>query len=114
MRCADMMGELPTLVGIGSVCRRSLGGPAGVVRVVTKLDAALPKHARFHLFGVKGTAIRALAGHPRIYSIDSAAWDAAARWEKQRDGENYNIAYRSAHMRRWYLGQRSSLGLFAG
>jgi hypothetical protein len=113
LRCADMIPDLPSLVGIGSVCRRSLAGPAGIIRVLTVLDAVLPKHIRLHLFGIKGPAIKALTGHPRIYSVDSQAWDFAARREKQRDNTNFNFEYRAAHMRRWYSAQSSALGLFA-
>jgi hypothetical protein len=112
-RCADLIGELPELVGIGSVCRRPLGGDAGVIRVVQALSDRLPAHVRFHLFGVKGSAIAALAGHPRIHSVDSAAWDFAARRERQRNGQASNtIAYRAGYMRDWYQGQRLALGVF--
>ena len=113
LRCAEMMPDLPLLVGVGSVCRRSLGGSTGILRVLSRLDSELSKEIKFHLFGVKGTAVRALAGHPRIHSIDSQAWDAAARREKTKDNENFNIAYRSSHMRRWYGAQCDALGLFA-
>lgn len=114
LRCADMIPDLPRLVGLGSVCRRSLHGPAGIVRVITTLDWLLPPNVLLHLFGAKGSALRALAGHPRVHSADSCAWDFAARREKQRHGEtSCHAEYRSRHLRRWYLAQRSSLGLFA-
>ena len=112
LRCIDMMPDLPALVGVGSVCRRALSGPAGLIRVVARLDASLPANVKLHLFGVKGTAIAALAGHPRILSIDSQAWDAAARRQKECHGENFNIAYRERHLRNWYAAQRGGLGLF--
>lgn len=112
LRCAEMMPELPALVGVGSVCRRPLSGPTGILAVVNRLER-LPKHVQLHLFGVKGSAIRALAGHPRIHSVDSAAWDAASRRERKRDGETSNtVRYRSSHMRRWYQAQTDGLGLF--
>jgi hypothetical protein len=113
LRCAEMMPDLPPLVGLGSVCRRSLGGRAGIIRVLSAIDVHLPRGVKVHLFGVKGAAIGALAGHPRVHSMDSQAWDYAARREKERDGQNFNLAYREGHMRRWYETQRSSLGLFA-
>ncbi len=112
--CAEMMPELPALVGVGSVCRRSLSGEAGIIKVVTTLGRHLPPHVGLHLFGVKGSAIGALAGHPRIHSIDSAAWDFAARRERERNGvRSATVDYRSGYMRRWYLAQQNSLGLFA-
>lgn len=111
VRCADMIGELPSIVGIGSMCRRRLGGAVGVLRIVTTLVRERP-HVKFHLFGVKGTAVAALTGHPAIHSIDSMAWDYAARRQMKRDGENFNMAYRIGHMRRWYRTQQDALGLF--
>ncbi len=114
LRCADLIGDLPVLVGLGSVCRRPLAGAAGVINLVTTLDRHLPSHVRFHLFGVKGQAIGVLAGHPRVFSVDSAAWDYASRREKVRNGQKSStLSYRSAYLRRWYREQTNSLGLFA-
>lgn len=83
-RCAEEMfaGAWPDLVGVGSVCRRHLAGPDGVVAIVTALDQVLPRHTRLHLFGVKSGALTALAPFAhRIASVDSMAWDAAVRRE---------------------------------
>ncbi|RUV98351.1 MULTISPECIES: hypothetical protein [unclassified Mesorhizobium] len=110
LRCADLIDRfspLPDLVGIGSVCRRHLGGPDGVVSVVDRLDSVLPHHVRFHLFGVKGAVAIALRGHHRIASIDSQAWDAAARREATKvrgkvDGFTCDVAYRSTHLRAFH------------
>lgn len=113
LRCADLIADLPDLIGIGSVCRRSLGGNSGILRVISRITAALPNRIKFHLFGVKGKAISALSGHPRIHSVDSMAWDFAARRNKEKDGENFNLSYREKHLRQWYSNQRASLGLFA-
>lgn len=114
LRCAEAMGSLPALVGVGSVCRRSLAGSDGLLSVLGALDAALPRHVRLHLFGVKGSAIAALAGHPRIASVDSMAWDFAARREKSKRGlPSCTIEHRAAEMRRWYGQQMNAKGLFA-
>lgn len=99
---------VPDLMGVGSVCRRPLGGPSGLMQVVTRLDRELPPGKKLHLFGVKGTAIGALAGHPRIASIDSLAWDAAARRELP-DGHSATVDYRIRHMRRWYAANIAML-----
>jgi hypothetical protein len=93
------VGELPALVGVGSVCRRDLSGRAGLLAVVEALDRALPPRTRLHLFGVKGSAIRRLAGHPRVPSVDSMAWDLAARYAAR--GGN-DLAHRIARVRAWY------------
>lgn len=113
LRCAALIPDLPVLVGVGSVCRRPLRGRAGVLRIVAELDRALPAHVRLHLFGVKGSAIGALAGHPRIYSVDSAAWDAAARRQRLENRQaSATVEYRSGYLRRWYSEQRHALGIF--
>lgn len=114
LRCAESMGDLPPLVGVGSVCRRSLAGSDGLLAVLGMLDAALPCHVKLHLFGVKGAAISALAGHPRIASVDSMAWDFAARREKAKRGlPSCTIEHRATEMRRWYDQQIIAKGLFA-
>ncbi|RWO23349.1 hypothetical protein [Mesorhizobium sp.] len=110
LRCADLIEQfspLPNLVGLGSICRRHLAGPDGVIAVVDRLDAVLPVHVRFHLFGVKGAVAVALRGHHRVSSIDSQAWDAAARREATKvrgkvDGFSCDLAYRSAHLRAFH------------
>jgi hypothetical protein len=99
-RCAELMPRLGKLVGIGSVCRRSLGGPYGLFSVLTRLDRVLSQDIQFHLFGVKGTAIEKLAGHPRIFSVDSMGWDAAARWKLAHQSKT--VAKREAYMAAWY------------
>lgn len=101
-RCAGLMPDLPPLVGLGSVCRRPLGGPSGLIAVVRHLDRVLPPGVQLHLFGAKGTAVAALAGHPRVASIDSQAWDFAARRERQRNGQaSCTVEYRVGYLRRW-------------
>jgi len=109
--CAAQMEHydhyLPDLVGVGSVCRRALGGPDGLLAIISRLDRELPRNVRLHLFGVKGSAIRELADHPRIWSVDSMAWDAAARREK--NGRSCSVEYRIGHLRRWFNTNRGLL-----
>lgn len=76
-------GEWPTLVGVGSVCRRQLDGPDGVFAVVTVLDRILPKDVGLHLFGQKGEALGFFATWDRVASVDSCAWDDRARHDLQ-------------------------------
>lgn len=108
-RCAEMIGDLPSLIGVGSMCRRNVNGALGLIAVVNRLDIVLPRHVTLHLFGVKGTGVEALRGHPRIASVDSMAWDFAARREKARNGAQYTIEYRSSYMRRWFQDQTARL-----
>lgn len=123
VRCADLMPDLPPLVGVGSVCRRNLSGGDGILRVVNRLDLALDPAVKLHLFGVKGLAIRALAGHPRIYSMDSMAWDYAARralghahvGKPRRGAPSHHMPradFLGWHLQRWWQQQNDGLGLF--
>lgn len=94
--------EWPDLVGIGSVCRRSVHGPDGLLAVLDAVDVVLPEHVRLHLFGVKSAALEYIAGHPRIASVDSMAWDMAARTER-RTGRTAQC--RVGHMQGWTSAQ---------
>ena len=96
-------GSWPALVGVGSVCRRHLHGPEGLIAVLTNLDRVLPKGVGLHLFGVKGDAIAKLIHimPHRIHSVDSMAWDFAARMEAVKAGIPKTVDQRVGHMMRW-------------
>lgn len=103
---------LPDLVGVGSVCRRQLNGPDGLLAVLEALHEVLPANVRLHLFGVKGAALRHLVRFgDRIASIDSMAWDTAARHDanhRRAAGEadvRNTVAVRATFMRAWYAAQ---------
>ena len=87
------------LIGVGSVCRRSV---PGLVAVVERLDRELDPGTELHLFGVKSEAVRVLKGHPRVFSVDSMAWDFASR--RQNRGAN-TMPKRCAVMTEWYRRQ---------
>jgi len=80
---AQILGsnEWPATVGVGSVCRRNLTGPNNLYQVIDALEDALPSPVRLHLFGVKSTAVAKLKDRPRVASVDSMAWNYAARRE---------------------------------
>lgn len=101
---------LPELVGLGSVCRRNVHGPDGLIAVLEALDAELPAHVRLHLFGVKGQALPHLAhlAH-RIASVDSMAWDTRARVTAREAGIPNDTEHRAAHMRDWHGRQVAAL-----
>lgn len=98
LKCASLMAPLPDLVGIGSVCRRSMRGPAGLAAV---LDACCTLPCNLHLFGVKGPALNTIRHdlwwHQKVQSTDSHAWDYACRMQgiKTLDG-------RMAYLQQWY------------
>ena len=113
----------PSIVGVGSVCRRDLKGPAGVYAVLGELDRWLPKHVRLHLFGVKGSGMAELSACPRVASVDSCAWDDGLRHDLQQQrralarAEGIDIREasaripsseekRAAAMRAWLEGQQ--------
>lgn len=109
LRAAGRDG-LPELVGVGSVCRRQLHGPEGLLPILSGLDRALPSHVRLHLFGVKGDALSHLHWmQRRIASIDSMAWDFAARMDARRAGVSCTVKLRGAAMRDWYTRQVEKL-----
>lgn len=104
VRCARAIGleRLPSLIGLGSVCRRHLGGPAGVATIFDALDNVLPNHCKIHAFGVKSGAIQQLGRHPRLFSVDSMSYDAAAR-ASMRTGRTQDL--RISHMMSWHQRQ---------
>jgi hypothetical protein len=112
-RCAEALhlSMLPgTVIGVGSMCRRDIHGPEGLIAVVSYLDRVLPIGVRLHLFGVKGTALPWLlpfAG--RVASIDSQAWGTAARREAHRTGRSKTDAFAADHMERWTIAQLDRL-----
>lgn len=82
--CAEALaiGKDTRMVGIGSVCRRHLHGPDGLIAIMDALDRVLPPDTVCHLFGAKGSALPALqqAGLAhRVGSTDSMAYDMACR-----------------------------------
>ena len=113
-------GDLPSFVGVGSLCTRPVSGSAGVLAVLKQIDEMLPRQVRLHLFGVKGDAIGDIASFDRVASVDSMAWDFRARaasnerWAVMTDGQKELArrtrtrnpsAHRLEHMRRWYQRQ---------
>lgn len=104
--CAEWLPviEWPDLIGIGSVCRRHVHGSDGILAILQAVDAVLPAHVRFHMFGVKSSALNMLAHHPRVASVDSMAWDVQARVER-RTGRDMD--FRIGHMEAWADRQQS-------
>lgn len=100
-----LMGRWPEIVGVGSVCRRPIEGPDGLLAIVGCLDRVLPRGVRLHLFGVKSGAVERLANHPRIASVDSMAWDYASRVEARQEGASNTSRRRIRHLLRWYSRQ---------
>lgn len=90
------------VVGVGSMCRRPVGGPDGLLAVVEHLDHKLPKGVMLHIFGAKGTALSHLrAFEHRVTSIDSQAYGVTARRDAYRRGISKTDEFVADHMVRW-------------
>lgn len=108
IECWAQLGHPVERVGLGSVCRRGLRGPDGLIRILDELAAEGVRG--MHLFGVKGTALgiiaRDLFMSAAVSSVDSHAWDFACRKAgiKTIDG-------RERFLRQWITRQqRRALG----
>ena len=104
-RCVDALWSAMApgaIIGVGSMCRRAITGPEGLVAIFEHLDRILPQEVRLHGFGVKGTALPYLTplAH-RIASIDSQAYGIAARREALRRGIAKSDALVADHLERW-------------
>lgn len=93
----------PTLVGVGSVCRRHLKGRNGLLAVVDSIHSALPPHVELHLFGVKGPALETLMNEfpRRQLHSDSCAYGVAARREAKKLGIPKDSAMLQRHAIEW-------------
>jgi hypothetical protein len=92
----------PALIGVGSVCRRSLRHPShGLLAVISAIEVHLPPGSQLHLFGVKGPALSALKMFDCVASVDSMAYDISARIAAREAGISNCIAHRSQEMTHW-------------
>jgi len=80
IRCIDMyerrgVFEVADYFGIGSMCRRWRTDDIAklVVKLVNYVWSTHP-HVKFHMFGLKLSALRHKAIYDRTHSVDSAAW----------------------------------------
>lgn len=112
-RCLDGLAldyGLTPLIGVGSMCRREVSGPEGLIAVFDHLDRILPKGVMLHGFGVKGTALSHLKGiEHRIASIDSQAYGQAARHDAFARGVAKTDALVAQHMQAWTASQLARL-----
>lgn len=95
----------PSLVGVGSVCRRHLNGEDGLFAVINTIDRVLPKHVKLHLFGVKSQAISELNWNRRIASADSMAWALRSRIQAREDKVSCTNEYRANTFENWFIKQ---------
>jgi len=105
----------PTLIGVGSVCRRHLHHRQhGLLAVLGALEGNLPHESRLHLFGVKGDALPHLRLRPWIASADSMAYDDGARRAAFRERRSNTMEARQAAMSMWMNKARSKIAAHTG
>ena len=112
LRSLDLLGEVwkrwepwiaaPKLIGVGSVCRRSLKNPVhGLHAILAALEGNIPTGSRLHMFGVKGSCLSELKMLDWIASADSMAYDLGARMKALKSGHSNSMRHRSAEMTEW-------------
>ena len=109
-RCAEALSltiERAAIIGVGSMCRRSIHGADGLISVVDHLDRVLPRGVQLHLFGVKGEAIPFLMPFAhRVASLDSQAYGVGARVAARRQGKSKTDQFVAEHMTTWLVRQQ--------
>lgn len=107
--------SLPSLIGVGSVCRRTVAHPTyGLKAILASMERLLPKESRLHLFGVKGTALNDIKMMPFVASADSMAYDFGARINARKAGISNNFANRSKEMSAWMSAAAKRMKPMAG
>ncbi|MPR12224.1 DUF7221 family queuine tRNA-ribosyltransferase-like protein [Microvirga tunisiensis] len=117
VRCLERMPDLSgfPIVGVGSMCRRHLHGPQGILQVIETLDRELRGTSiRLHLFGLKGVGAAELRQHPRVATVDSQAYGTKARVEAREAGMSKTNQFLAQIMTEWYLKQVEALQASAG
>jgi hypothetical protein len=103
--CIDALGDIidaVPLIGIGSMCRRPIGGSDGVIAIFEHLDRILGAKTMMHGFGIKGAALSKLCGlEHRVASTDSQAFGVASRIEARQRCISKTDAFVADHMERW-------------
>lgn len=94
--------DRPALIGIGSVCRRTLKHPShGLYAILNRLEGLFPNGSLAHLFGVKGAALDEIKMMPWIASADSMAYDFGARINARKAGISNSFEHRTKEMTDW-------------
>ncbi len=104
LRCIDRLPliEDHKVIGVGSMCRRHVHGPNGILAVVSTLDRKLAgTDIKLHLFGLKSQGAEAVRAHPRVASVDSQAYGTAARWDALHAGHSKTNAFLAGVMESW-------------
>ncbi|KEQ53762.1 DUF7221 family queuine tRNA-ribosyltransferase-like protein [Sphingobium chlorophenolicum] len=112
-RCLDALWRSlkpGALIGVGSMCRRHVHGPEGLIAVIDHLDQVLPAGVRLHVFGAKGAALPFLLPFAhRVASIDSQAYGIRARQSARKAGVAKTDSFVAQHLEQWIAAQQDRL-----
>jgi hypothetical protein len=95
--CLDMFnqhGLINDYVAVGSVCRRN--ADKDIKKVFRQIRTELPSKIKLHGFGVKFSILRDKEMWDTIYSVDSGAFDYAARMARLNDGVLSHLSWEEA------------------
>ncbi|SDA36002.1 hypothetical protein [Sphingomonas sp. NFR15] len=112
-RCVDALRTAMkpgALIGVGSMCRRPVHGPEGLIAVIDHLDQILPVGVRLHVFGAKGEVLPYLLPFShRVASIDSQAYGVGARRSARKAGVSKTDRFVAQHLEDWVGAQHDRL-----
>lgn len=92
----------PSLIGIGSMCRRDLHDPEeGLYAILQALGRNFPKGSKAHCFGVKNLALNEIPKMDFVISSDSMAWDYNSRVKAHKICVSNSMARRTTEMSAW-------------
>lgn len=100
----------PALIGVGSVCRRSVDHPDhGLLAILSSLERFIPNQTRLHLFGIKGTSLDRVKMIKAVASFDSMAFDYSARMKALHNKHSNSMRHRSREMTDWMTAAAARL-----
>jgi len=88
-------------IAIGSLCRRN--ATTQIRKIILTVRQELKDSVKLHCFGTKISVLKDLAVWRAVYSVDSAAWDFDARWQRYRKKINASAFEASLILAERYL-----------
>jgi hypothetical protein len=102
----------PTLIGIGSMCRRDVSDPEqGLLAILDGVKDYVPEGSKLHVFGAKGTALTHLAKMGFVAGSDSMAFDFSTRMSACKAGVPNSMERRKSGMTEWMESARARISL---
>lgn len=104
--CLDLFKEhalISDYMAIGSLCRRN--AVTDIRKIILTVREELKDSIKIHCFGTKISVLKDLAVWRAVYSVDSAAWDFDARWQRYRNKINATAFEASLTLAKLYLNK---------